>query len=291
MIASAAPSQARRKSSRVTRVVAPHLDAEALEDLGREALEAVVAARRQRQRAALAEHGQADARPGRSCRSRRRSPRRPRARRAAPRPPPPRARGRGRRASCRRARARTSSSGRARARARATALSTSPRTSSESGSMPRSIPRAGRVSSGEPRGPGPSMPASAHHPRPTPRRATASSGIVDRHIAPHRRDVEVAAQVVGAPLDGEPLARRELGGVRDHALEIAVAPQQLGGGLLADAARARDVVGRDRRAARSGRSPARARSRSARARRRDRRARATPRGRGCSVAVTSETSW
>ena len=51
-----------------------------------------------------------------------------------------------RRASFRRARARTSSSDRARGRARATALSTSPRTSRESGSMPRSMhwPRARR---------------------------------------------------------------------------------------------------------------------------------------------------
>ena len=49
----------------VAGVVAAQLDAEALQDPGRESLEAVVAARRQRQRAALAEHRQADARPGR----------------------------------------------------------------------------------------------------------------------------------------------------------------------------------------------------------------------------------
>ena len=46
-------------------VEAPHLHAEALQDPGREALEAVVAAGRQCQGAALSEKRQADARPGR----------------------------------------------------------------------------------------------------------------------------------------------------------------------------------------------------------------------------------
>ena len=46
-------------------VEAPHLHAEALQDPGREALEAVVAAGRQCQGAALSEERQADARPGR----------------------------------------------------------------------------------------------------------------------------------------------------------------------------------------------------------------------------------
>ena len=49
----------------VAHVIAAQLHAEALEDPRREALEAVVAARRQRQRRSLSEHRQADARPGR----------------------------------------------------------------------------------------------------------------------------------------------------------------------------------------------------------------------------------
>ena len=141
MIASAAPSQARRKSLAIARVVAPDLDAEALEDLGREALEAVVAARRQGERLALAEHGQADARPGRhAAREDRRlgvlerAQQRLRLRRRQ-------ARGRVRRASCRRARfsnvVERSSAG----ESPRDALSASPRTSSESGSTARSISR------------------------------------------------------------------------------------------------------------------------------------------------------
>ena len=98
-------------------VEAPHLHAEALQDPGREALEAVVAAGRQCQGAALVRGatGRCTSRP--SCRSRRLSPRRLRVRPAAPRPRPLRARARVRRASLRPARARTSSSDRAQARA------------------------------------------------------------------------------------------------------------------------------------------------------------------------------
>ena len=87
------------------------------------------------------------------------------------------------------------------------------------------------------------MPASLHQRR---RGVRVQRGVVrDRHgdVAAHRGDVEVAPQLVRAALDREPLARCELGRVGDHPFEIAVAPQQLGGGLLPDAAGARDVVG------------------------------------------------
>ena len=90
--------------------------------------------------------------------------------------------------------------------------------------------------------------ARARHPgvpAPLGGRLRVEGGVVrdrDRRIAPHRRDLEVAAQVAGALLHRETLARRQLGGVGDDALEIAVAPQQLGGRLLADAGRSGDVV-------------------------------------------------
>ena len=104
----------------VAQVVAAHLDAEAREHLGAEQLDLVVAARRDHESPcpARAPSGRCTSRP--SCRSRRPSPRHPRARRAAPRPRRRRARARGRRATTRPERARTSSSGRARGRARAT---------------------------------------------------------------------------------------------------------------------------------------------------------------------------
>ena len=243
--------------ARVARVVAAHLDAEALEDPGREALEAVVAARRQREGRALAEDGQAEARPRRhAAREDRRLGVLERAEQRLGlgrhgRVPAPVGR------RCRPARARTSSSDRAQARARATdcrrvrgrAASRAPRPEAFHAAL-----------SGASRAARPVMPASRHHSR---GRLRVEGGVVrdrDRRIAAHRRDVEVAAQVVGAVLDRETPARRQLAGVGDHALEVAVAPQQLGGGLLADAARAGDVVRRDRRAARSARSPARARS-------------------------------
>ena len=81
------------------------------------------------------------------------------------------------------------------------------------------------------------MPASAHQAAADSGIETCVGGDLDRKVAPHGGDVEVAAQVVGALLDGLLLARCQLAGVRDHALQVAVAPQQVGSGLLTDAAR------------------------------------------------------
>ena len=242
-IASAAPSQARRKPLAVARVVAPHLDAEALEDPGREALEAVVAARRQRQGRALAEDAQADARPGRhAAREDRRLGVLERAEQRLGlgrdgRVPAPVRRAR------RPARARTSSSGRARARARATGCRRGRGRAASRAPWPEAFQlRRQRRRAAAAR---PGMPPRRHHCR---RRLGLERGVVrESRSATSRRIVatsQVAAQVVGAALDRDPRWRGVSSPrVGDHAFEVAVAPQQLGRGLLADAAGARDVVG------------------------------------------------
>ena len=161
----------------------------------------------------------------------------------------------------------------------AEALSTRPRTSSESGSMPRSIPVNARSRRRAALGQ-----ARACRPPCTTAAADSASSAASPGIASARRAaswrLEVAAQVVGAALDREPLARRQLarrGRSRPRDRHSAAAARRR------SSARCRARQGccrRDRRAARSGRSPARARSRSARARRRDRRARARRAGAG-----------
>ena len=225
---------------RVACVVAAHDDAEALEDPGGEPREAVVAARRQGECLALAEHRQADARPGRhAAREDRRLGVLEGAQQRL-------GLGGYRRVA---ARIRRRAAGHALEGGRAIEGRGQParRVVDESAHEqrvglhgPKDSTPAQLVS----REASPSIPASVHQRAADSASRPASSGIGDRRIAPHRGDLEVAAQVVGAALDRVALARSQVGCVRNDALEIAVAPEQLRRGLLPDAAGARDVVGR-----------------------------------------------
>ena len=74
--------------------------------------------------------------------------------------------------------------------------------------------------------------------RPAARQAPAA-GARRRACGPRREAVDVVCR----PGDGLPPGRGELASVVDDALEVAVLAQELGGRLLPDALRARDVVG------------------------------------------------